>query len=83
MSALLHDLRQALRSLAARPGFALLAILTLALGIGANTALFGAIKAIVFEPLPYAHADRLVALSQANSAAERMPINVGYTTFVD
>jgi len=80
---LLQDLRHGLRSLATKPGFALAAIVTLALGIGVNTALFSVIKAVVFDPLPYPSADRIVSLAQANTDHERLPINVGYPTFVD
>ncbi|HSC09803.1 MAG TPA: ABC transporter permease [Rhodanobacteraceae bacterium] len=83
MRSLLQDLRQGLRSLAAKPGFTLAAILTLALGIGVNTAIFSVIKAVVFDPLPYPHAEQLVSLAQANTEYERLPINVGYPTFVD
>jgi hypothetical protein len=54
------DLRLALRSLRLRPGFAAVAVLTLALGIGASTALFGVLRAVVLRPLPYADGDRLV-----------------------
>jgi predicted permease len=77
------DLHHAARALAAKPGFAFAALLTLALGIGVNAALFSVIKAVVFEPLPYAHADRLVALAQQDTESERMPITVGYATIVD
>jgi putative ABC transport system permease protein len=83
MLSLLQDLRHALRSLGAKPGFALAAILALALGIGANTAIFSVIKAVIFDPLPYPRAERLVSLAQANTDSDRMPINIGYPTFVD
>lgn len=56
------DLRQGVRSLLKSPGFSLLAILTLALGIGANTAMFGMIQTILFKPLPYPDSDQLVRL---------------------
>ncbi len=57
---MLNDLRYAIRSLLRAPGFAIAAILTLALGIGANTAIFSVADAILFRPLPYPHANRLV-----------------------
>jgi len=60
MQSLLNDLTGALRQLRQSPGPALLAILTLALGIGANTAVFTVIESVLLRPLPYAHADRLV-----------------------
>jgi len=62
MDALLLDLRFALRSLARHPGFALTAIVTLALGIGATTAIFSVVNAVVLRPLPYERADRIVAI---------------------
>ncbi len=61
----LKDLRFALRQLAGNPGFAVLAIVTLVLGIGANTAMFGMIQTILFKPLPYPASDQLVRLYRA------------------
>jgi putative ABC transport system permease protein len=56
-----RDLSYGARMLARAPGFAVVAILTLALGIGANTAIFSVINAILLRPLPYQAAERLVS----------------------
>jgi putative ABC transport system permease protein len=60
MQTLLYDLRYTFRQLAKTPGLALLAILTLALGIGANTAIFTVIESVLLRPLPYAHSEQLL-----------------------
>ena len=60
----LQDLRYGLRRLAKSPGFSVVAILTLALGIGANTAIFSVVNGVLISPLPFRNADRIVSLFQ-------------------
>jgi predicted permease len=62
MDTVLQDVRYGLRGLRRNPAFAITAIITLALGIGATTAVFSVVDRILFRPLPYAHADRLVSI---------------------
>lgn len=75
------DIRLALRRLRTHPGFTVVAVLTLALGIGAATAIFGAVNPILFEPLAYPHADRLVMISDAGDDGSR--IQTTYGTYVE
>ncbi|HEV2348630.1 MAG TPA: ABC transporter permease [Terriglobia bacterium] len=81
MNTLLQDLRYAFRLLARAPGFAALAILTLALGMGANTALFSVVNGVLLNPLAYPHSDRLAAIYESTPGFKQAPIN--YLNFLD
>jgi predicted permease len=66
MDEIRQDIRYAFRSLARRPGFTVVALATLTLGIGVNAGMFSVLRAVLFEPLPYADAERLVEVGHAD-----------------
>jgi putative ABC transport system permease protein len=83
MNTLWQDLRYGARTLLKNPGFTLIAVVTLALGIGANSAIFSVANALVLKPLPFEHLDRLVAVRESLPNQGLKAIAVSPADFID
>ncbi|MFY9611403.1 MAG: ABC transporter permease [Blastocatellia bacterium] len=83
METLLQDLRYAVRTLLKRPGFTAVVVITLALGIGANTAIFSVVNGVLLQPLPFKDAHRLVSVMASNPKVFNEPIGASFPDFKD
>ncbi len=83
MEILLRDMRYGIRMLSKRPGFTAIAIIALALGIGANTAVFSVVNTVLLRPLPFADPDRLVNIWTSRTERGINKMVASYPDFAD
>jgi putative ABC transport system permease protein len=79
---MIQDLRIGLRLLRSRPGFSVVAVLTLALGIGATTLIFSVVNAVLLRPLPFPNSDRIIRIEERHQQSPK-PMNLTYASFID
>ena len=79
----LQDVRYAARSLRKSPGFTLIAAITLALGVGANAAIFSVVNTVMLRPLPFSNPDGLVRIWESNVERDRPTFAVSHPNFLD
>src|SRR4051794_38816894 len=82
-SSFLHDLRYALRTLARNPGFACVSILALALGVGANSAIFTVVQSVLLRPLPFPRSDQLIVVRDRNLKAGFPQFSLSPGNYID
>src|SRR5215813_12406302 len=83
MQTLIQDIRSGVRLLIKRPSFTAVAVLTLALGIGANTVIFSVINAVLLRPLPFPEAGRIIRIQETHADPQFPISNLTYATFLD